>query len=450
MNSRHISEYMLLYPFCCAGALSLRICLSMKTLVLSLFALSLLCFKPSLYAHEPLTWQQCVDEAKTAHPDLYSAQAALQQTEADKRISSSQKLPQLSAGLSGGQRGSTERSVGSVSSFAYSLTAKQLLYDGEKTSKEVASDNEAVNAARHRYREVSAALRFALRSAFAELLKAQELAGLTTEIAERRKKNVRMINLRYQAGREHIGSLRKAEADLALSEFEVSQAQRGLDLARSKLASALGRDDRRQFTVKGTFSPSEDDSIKPDFVRLARNTPRFLQLESSRKAGRHDLDAAKSTFSPELYLTAAIGRSSIDRWPPDEIDWNAGVDISVPIYGGGSGRAKVARAMAVLSQRNADEKSGYLQVLDLLEESWKQFADACHYVDVQKKYLDASIERSLIADVQYSNGLISFDDWVIIEDNLVSAKKAFLTAGADLLIAEAAWIMATGGGFDAQ
>ncbi|MBN1279571.1 MAG: TolC family protein [Chlorobium sp.] len=419
----------------------------MKSVIILFFALSL-SFIPSLHAEEILTWQQCVDEAKTAHPDLYSAQAVLQQTEADKSITSSQQFPQLSVGFSGGQRGSTERSVGSSSSFGYSLTAKQLLYDGQKTSKLVASDSEAINVARYRYREVSASVRFVLRSAFAELLKAQELIGLTKEIAERRQKNVRMINLRYQAGREHIGSLRKAEADMARSEFEVSQAQRGLDFARSKLASAMGRDDRMQFAVKGTYSSSKDDSVKPDFVRLARNTPWFLQLESSRKAGRYDLDAAKSTFSPELYLAASVGRNGFDRWPPDEVDWNAGVDISVPIYGGGSGRAKVARAMAVLSQRNADEKSGYLELLDLLEERWKQFADARQYVMVQKKYLDASVERSTIADVQYSNGLISFDDWVIIEDSLVSAKKAFLNAGADLLIAEASWIQATGGGLD--
>jgi len=39
---------------------------------------------------------------------------------------------------------------------------------------------------------------------------------------------------------------------------------------------------------------------------------------------------------------------------------------------------------------------------------------------------------------------------VIIEDNLVSAKKEFLNAGADLLIAEAQWIKAKGGGLDDQ
>lgn len=404
----------------------------------------------SLHAAEVLTWQQCVEETRKAHPDLYSALAAMQQAEADRRITKGQLLPQLSASLNAAQSGTSEKNIGSSSALSWSLGARQLLYDGRKTSRQVAAYKEAEKAAGYNYSAVSADVRFALRSAFTDLLKAQELVGLSREIAERRRKNVRLIALRYQAGREHIGSLRKAEADLGESEFEVSRAQRGLVLAQSRLASALGRDQHSPIRVKGSFTTVDLSSVKPNLAQLARNTPLVQQLEAKRKAARYDLDAAKGAFSPELYLTSSIGRSAFDSLPPDEVDWNAGVEFSLPIYGGGEGRAKVAKAMAVVSQQNAEEKSGYLQVFDTLEESWKSFMDARQYVAVQRKFLDAAVERASIANAQYSNGLISFDDWVIIEDNLVSAKKQFLDAGADLLIAEAGWIQAKGGGLDDQ
>ncbi|MBM3163012.1 MAG: TolC family protein [Chlorobi bacterium] len=420
----------------------------MKTTIIAVLLLLLVAPRQPLHAEEPLTWLQCVSEAKQAHPDLYSALAALQQAEADKRITGGQLLPQVSASLSGGQSGSTRKNTGSASAFSYSLTARQLLYDGRKTSKQVAAYGESVKAARHSYQEVSAAVRYALRSSFIDLLKAQELAGLTRDIADRRKRNMRMINLRYQAGREHIGSLRKAEADLAQSEFEVSRAERGLVLAQSGLASALGRNLRSPIRVKGSFTAEETAHSKPDFVLLAKGNPQMQRLEAERQAAGHDLEAARGAFSPELYLTSSVGKNSFDRWPPDELDWNAGVEVSLPIYGGGTGRAKEAKAMAVVSQRNAEQMSGYLKVLDALEESWKNYMDARQYVSVQKKYLDADIERASISGAQYSNGLISFDDWVIIEDNLVNAKKQFLDAGADLLIAEAVWIQAKGGGLD--
>ena len=132
------------------------------------------------------------------------------------------------------------------------------------------------------------------------------------------------------------------------------------------------------------------------------------------------------------------------------MDWSAGVTVSVPIYQGGSGRARVAKASAVLSQQNAQEKSGYLLLFNALELSWKSFQDTRQSVLVQNKQLLAANERSKIANAQYSNGLVTFNDWVIIENNLVNAKKNLLNAEADMLLAEAQWIQSKGGALEGQ
>ncbi|TLU87512.1 MAG: TolC family protein [Chlorobium sp.] len=405
---------------------------------------------PPLFAEESLTWEQCLRETREAHPDLRVALALLQQAEADKRITAGSRLPHLSLSATVQQDGTSEKGGGSSLARSYSLSADQLLYDGKKTSRLVASNTEAIKAAQYNYRVVSADVRFALRSAFTELLQAQELLGLTGEIAERRERNVRLISLRYQGGREHIGALRQAQADLAQAEFEVAQAGRAVTLAQARLASALGRDRHQPIRVIGAFRGGDYLSEKPDFQQLAKNNPLFQQLDTRSNAARYDLDAARSAFAPELYLTSSVGKSSVERWPFDAVDWSAGLRVSVPIYEGGSGRARVSKAMAVVSQQSAQENSGYLKIFDTLKESWKNFLDAREMVVVKKKFLDAAVERSAIANAQYSNGLITFNDWVIIENNLVTAKKSYLNAGADLLIAEAQWIHAKGGGLDGQ
>jgi len=404
----------------------------------------------SLQAEESLTWQQCVSEARRAHPDLFSALALLQQAEADKRITEGSLLPKLGLVASSQQNGTTEQGIAASSVTSYALSAEQLLYDGHKISNQVASNEEAIKAAKYNFSAVSANVRFALRSAFTQLLLAQDLVGLTVEIAERRQKNVRLINLYYQGGKEHIGSLHQAQADLAQAEFEVSQAERGLALAQTRLASALGRDIHKPLRVQGSYRASDLSAEKPDLALLAKNNPLFQQLDTKTKVARYALDAAKSAVSPQLYLTSSVGRSSPDRWPFNAVDWRAGFTLSVPIYEGGSGRGRVSKARAVLSQQNAQEKSGYLQIFDTLEQNWKNFQDARRMVVVQKKQLDAAIDRSAIANAQYSNGLVKFNDWVIIENNLVGAKKNFLNAEANLLIAEAQWIQVKGGGLDDQ
>ena len=397
-----------------------------------------------------MSWEQCVSEAVKAHPDLYSALAVLQQAEADKSITKGALLPQLSFGVNSSESGSIGKGAGSSSALSYSLSAQQLLYDGQKTSSQIASNAEAIKAAQYNVNAVSANLRFALRSAFTQLLKAQDLVGLTVEIADRRQNNVRLISLRYQGGREHIGSLRQAEADLAQAQFEVSQAKRGLILAQTNLASALGRDTHQPLKVQGTFNVSDFSTSKPDLALLVKDHPLFQQLDTRSKAARFDLDASRSAFSPQLYLNSSVGRGAFDRLPTDAANWSAEVTVSVPIYEGGSGRARVAKASAVLSQQNALEKSGFLLLYNALEQSWKSFQDARQAVLVQNKQLLAATDRSKIANAQYSNGLVTFNDWVIIENNLVNAKKNYLNAEADMLLAEAQWIQSKGGALEGQ
>jgi outer membrane protein TolC len=399
---------------------------------------------------ETVSWEQCVSEAVKAHPDLYSALALLQQAEADKSITKGALLPQFSLGLNSSESGTIGKGISSSSALSYSLSAQQLLYDGCKTFNQVASNAESIKAAQHNYNAVSANVRFALRSAFTQLLKAQNLVGLADEIAARRQNNVRLISLRYQGGREHIGSLRQAEADLAQAQFEVSQAKRGLVLAQTNLASALGRDTHQPLRVQGAFKASDLADAKPNLALLAKSHPLFQQLDTKSKAARFDLDASRSAFSPHLYLTSSVGRGAFDRLPTDAVDWSAGVTVSVPIYEGGSGRARVAKARAYLSQQNALEKSGFLLLYNTLEQCWKSFQDARQMVVVQNKQLLAANERSTIANAQYSNGLVTFNEWVIIENNLVNAKKNLLNAEADMLIAEAQWNQAKGGALEGQ
>ena len=60
------------------------------------------------------------------------------------------------------------------------------------------------------------------------------------------------------------------------------------------------------------------------------------------------------------------------------------------------------------------------------------------------KSLQAAEERAKIAQTQYSTGFISFDNWIIIENDLVNAKKTYLESQASALSAEAKWVQAKG------
>lgn len=392
-----------------------------------------------------LTWQECVRQARQNHPDLISAGEELNQARASKAITRSDSLPQITGSLSA--KTAKAATSGTVDTYAHSITGKQLLFDGFKTSYNIASATEDVRAAQYNYEVTSSNVRLSLRTAFVRLLRAQDLLDITEDITKRRKQNRELVTLRYEGGREHKGSLLTAQANLAQAEFEVARAGRNIDLAQSRLAKELGRRHVTPIKVKGDFQSKYSNRERPDFECLAASNPFLLELIAKKEAARFDLKSAKADFFPEVYANASAGRSD-SHWPAHRDVWSAQVSLSLPVFEGGSRIAEVSKTRAELKQTQADERGGRDGVILTLEETWKELQDAVDTVQVQQKFLEAAEERANIAQAQYSTGLISFDNWTIIEDDLVSAKKSFLDAQADALVAGANWVQARGGTLD--
>ena len=145
-----------------------------------------------------------------------------------------------------------------------------------------------------------------------------------------------------------------------------------------------------------------------------------------------------------LFRSNAGANRTSTAFPPDQDQWNIGLGLSIPIFEGGLRTAQEEKAKAVFNQAKADERSGKDSVILALEQTWTNLQDAIDTVKVQKKFLTAAEERAKISEGQYSLGLIQFDNWTIIEDNLVQAKKAFLSAEENALLNEASWIQAKG------
>ena len=412
--------------------------------IFAIFSLLLFFFSNEIKAEEMLTWSDCIREAIKNHPDLISASEKLKQSKADKSITMSTMLPQISADASDKKMETDAKKEYEASS--YGITGRQLLFDGFKTASDAKAASKTISASQYNYAVTSSNIRLRLRTAFTELLRTQKLILMTEEIALRRKQNSELVKLRYEAGREHRGSLLTSQADLAQAEFEIVQAKRSVSLAQRQLTKELGRRKFMPVKANGNFAIIEINMKKPNFEYLADNTIFLKELIARKEAARFGLKSAKADFFPKIYANASSGTTNSD-WLPDEdtYAWSVGVSVSLPIFEGGSRIAKVSKAKAGLNKAQADERSGRDSIVFTLEDTWTEFQNAADRVSVQHKYLEAAKERAKIANAQYSTGLTSFNDWIIIEDNLVNARKSFLNAQANVLINEANWIQAKGG-----
>ncbi|MBM3251623.1 MAG: TolC family protein [Candidatus Omnitrophica bacterium] len=398
-------------------------------------------------ADEILTWQGCLREAKQNNPDLVSARENLRYLQASRSIAASAALPHISTEINGAS--SKTAATSSKETYSYSLTGKQLLFDGSKTSFDIKAAEEEIRSAQFNYAAVSSEVRNRLRVAFVQLLKAQELLQLTQEIFERRKQNFELVQLRYDAGREHKGSLLTAAADFAQAEFEVIQAKRNLSLAQRSLIKELARTEFSPISVEGSLDLTDTSREVPNFEALAAETPFLKDLIAKREKAKFNLKSSKAEFFPKINFNASAGQTS-SNWPPRDEYWSTGVTVSLPLFEGGSRLAEMKGAAALLRKADADAQSGRDSVVLALEQDWTSWQDAVDEVLVKRKFLEAAQERSKIAEAQYSNGLLSFDNWTIIEDNLVNTKKTFLDAQEQAFIAEANWVLTRGGALDEE
>ena len=394
------------------------------------------------YSEELITWEECLRTARQSNPDLISAIEQIKQANRDIGIDLSGILPQIDSEVRGKRVKSNTKKP--ANTYTYTVSASQLVFDGFKTSSEVSNALKTFNAVCYNYDVVSSDVRLALRSAFTNLMRAEALILITENIFLRRKQNLELVKLRYEGGREHRGAYLTAQADVAQAELDIAEAERSVLLSQRELSKELGLEKMKSMVAEGDFSLSGDYSAKPDIDYLARATPFLKELISKKEAAVYNVNSKEADFFPKLYLDGSFGRTN-NEWPPKKNEWSAGVSASLPLFEGGSRVLEVSKAKSELIQAKSEERSGRDSVLVTLERSWKNLKDAVADVSVKNKFLIAAEERAKISRAQYATGLTSFNDWIIIEDNLVKAQKAYLDAEAEMLYAEAYWIQAIGG-----
>jgi outer membrane protein TolC len=412
-----------------------------------------------------LSWKECVSITMDKNPELKSSRELIIQSKAKVGSAISGYLPQISANLSAsvtrqtGQNQTTGKYSTNVTqvlvneatkkkwddsySYSYGISGRQMIFDGLKTVFDIKSAESLVDQSKYRHQASSSQVRLDLRTSYVRLMKSQESIDLLRQIASRWKKNLDLVKIRYQAGREHRGSVLNAEANLAQARLELQQAERGLRISRLSLLRQMGVPAYSPVTADEKLAGNNVVSDRPDFYALLKSHPLVLQAVKQREAAEYGEKSKIAAFSPVISATGSAGKSD-STFPADKTNLSAGLDVSMPLFTGGGNYFNYRASESEVRKLKADEQATREQVLLDLEQKWNDWQNSIGQTAVRRKFVEAAEERSRIAESQYSIGLILFDNWIIIENDLAQVKKNYLEAVAGELIAEAAWIQARG------
>jgi outer membrane protein TolC len=401
----------------------------------------------SVFAAIQPDWSDCVKEASASNQRLQSARQAVDKETFNKKSADSVYLPTVSASAGSSLGKNQENTLGDSSSV--DVSASQLIYDWGRSKSQTQKASALVESAKVKYQLASATVRYRLRNAYIGVLKAQELVDISSKIVDRRQKSARLIKLRYEAGREHKGSLLTSEAKQMQAELQLKKAQRDLEIARYTMAIELGRDPVAPVTwndlaVRGEMTINIDYSVAPDFYGILKDVPDLKELLIQSQLAKYELESAKSEFYPSIKVNAGTDDSSGD-WPDFMYSWRAGVSMSIPLFEGGRNKAKYDSAKIGLLIAGHDEFNGRNDLASAIRRKWSSLQDALDRMHLAKQFYEAARERARISQVQYASGIVNYDNWIIIEDEYINSEQSMLDANAGAMSSEADWINVKGG-----
>jgi outer membrane protein TolC len=414
-----------------------------------------------------LTWERCVRLATLNNPDLVASHESLRSYEAKYGGSYSAYFPQITATTGGTYTHTSSNQAGgagtltsldgsSLSSGSFgetanmlhqytaSVTLSQTIYDGGLTPGNVAQAGANYRAQIAAFVLEKSLISYDLKSAFAQLLYAQELVTLTEQIVKRRRSDADMIHLKYDGGRENKGSWLLGESDYRQAVLDFHNAQRNVVVSQHQLAQIMGLKLKAPVVAVGQLI-THTPPATPDLDKLAVETPTHFQQVSNTEASRAGITIARSEFLPTVTTSVSLERED-EKFFPKSSGWNAGFSVSLPIFDGGKNYFDVKASEASLRQALANLQSSDDNSVYTLAQDYSTLISDIEAVGVNQTTVAAQKVRSEIGEGQYSNGLISFTDFNLIENDLVTAQNQELQSRRDAVIAEGNWEYAQGKG----
>ena len=396
-----------------------------------------------------LTWEMCVHEAANTNPALRASRENSLNQEAQYKGSFSNFYPQLSVSANGTDTHTTNHE-GSFAShtdtqhYSGQFSAQQMIFDGFKTGGKVAQSSANYRVALMSEAIEKSTVHYALKSAFAQMLYAQELQQLSEHIATARKSEAQQVELKYDGGQEDKGSYLLTAANYRNALYGVSQAQRNLKVSQRQLAQIMGRITVTDIQVTGVLK-TKTPVKEPDYVALAAGSPTLLQSEMTVEAAKSGITLARSEFWPTLTADATMTKDGKTLLPRKD-SWQAGLTVSLPLFDGGQNYFDVRAATAKYRQSLASRQNTNDQIVYNLEQSYNALLNAIELVEVNRQLLIANSTRAEITEAKYANGLASFQDYDQIQNSLINQQKAELQSRRDAVLAEAGWELAQGTG----
>lgn len=387
-----------------------------------------------------LTFEEAEKAMLAANPQAVSAYTDLEAASLRVTAARAGFYPSFSAGASYTRSGSQSLPAGN--SYGYGFSGSQPLFSPSVPAA-LRSAKASLRVIEAAYDRTASALRYQLKSAFADMLNASETIKLSEETLKRRMENLELIRLKYQAGRENKAALLETEAALKTARWQHEKYRNNMRRLERKLNRLLGRPSRSTAPDLALEQPPEPPEEFTVFAQRLENHPSLRSARAALDSAGASVDSAKGARLPEASASGAY-RWAGSEWPTSLNNWSLGASLSLPLFSAGRLSSNLSAAKAALRSSEADLKNASDEVYLAAEDAFLSWREARAYLDVARSSLDAAEARGWLVRKQYLAGQASYFEWRNVEEQLIREQNQYLAAGRGLIISHAAFNQSLG------
>lgn len=358
-----------------------------------LVILCFICIHGAAYADrvatEPLSLSAAEGYWRAHNRELRLARGGVSAAEADVVVAGQAPNPQLSIntlsispneGYGGGN--AREKKMDSI------LRLEQLIERGNKRELRTQAAESRLEATRYEFSELFRQQRIALRSAYYDLLLAQEKQQMTAEAAELYGQSLAASSIRLKAGDIAANDLSRLRVEKLRADNEAALAQAELARAQVDLAYLIGKESEASRLVATDAWP-ELETLPPPAATAADIAERADVKAAQARVVAAELarDLARSLRTRDVTVGVQM-EHNLQNAPRNSV----GFGVSIPLFVRYDYQGEIARADADLQMARDQMERVVAQVLGEMDQVRVQLAAQS---ERRRRF-----ERELVADAE--------------------------------------------------
>jgi outer membrane protein, multidrug efflux system len=291
-------------------------------------------------------------------------------------------------------------------------------------------------------------------TAYFELLELDEELVIAHEATKSFGDSLKLFNQRLEGGIASKLETSSAEASMAVAAAHVPAIERQIALVENQLSVLLGHplgEIARGTGLREQILPPEVPAGLPS--QLLERRPDIRQAEDAARAANATIGAVEGGFLPKIGLSALFGTVSpeLESLTLQKSQfWSAGVQVTGPIFQGGTLHGQYEQAKAVWEEAKLRYQQTALNAFAEVADALVTRQKLAEQRREEEHAVEAFREAVRIASQRYAAGESGYYEVLLAQQSLFPAEIALAQTRRDELINIARLYQVLGGGWNLQ